>query len=192
MRYDGPLASLSERIADRLVPFTQWIDRLRMQRLPLDTPPPSHYQTYDEWLRNSRGVNAITGQRAPETDAERFRRMRGIDPVSGRPATVLNDPLFNSPSRIATAPIAPMPPPTSTTTAPSSFVRRLTFGAGVLSSRLTALGRAVRGGTPVLSAVSTMLHAIRAGSEAERSVDPDLRADAGAPSRSGTAAPRLG
>jgi hypothetical protein len=79
----------------------------------------------------------------------------------------------------------------------SSFMRRALAGAGTVASRLGAIGRAVRTGIPILSAVSTIIHAIVEAHDAEKAkfVPNDRRADL-APARPSPAhkpgGPRMG
>lgn len=176
-------------MSDRLIPFTQWLDRLRVQGLPLNTPAPPAYQTYSEWYANSRGVNPLTGERAlksygdwiferqklnlpqgtaPPAGYERyedwFRRIRGMDPITGRAISPLTDPLIVGQPRsgqtcVETTSHQRAAPGTATAT--SSFLRRAVLTAGTIASRLGGIGRGVSNALPAMGAMSTIIHAVR-------------------------------
>ncbi len=64
-----------------LKPHTAWIDHCRRAGLPLDTPAPPEYQSYDEWYRNSRGVDPYTGKdysHRKEWILDRIRELAGL------------------------------------------------------------------------------------------------------------------
>ena len=108
-----------------LKPHIAWINECRRRGWPLDTPAPPEYQSYDEWYRNTRGVNPYTGRRAlkdfgdwifeknrlglpydapapegNESEAEWFRRTRGMNPDG----TKLKDDFVEAPRRLAFGP----------------------------------------------------------------------------------------
>jgi hypothetical protein len=162
-----------------LKPYSSWLDECRRRGLS----PRAGYQTYDEWYRNTRGINLATGKRdlksygdwiaeraerglppnapAPEgyeTDADWFKRSRGLDPETGKPLT--NPTLTDAPLVRQPAP----PPPSGM----PGFMRRALTGAGSLAVRLGQVGSALRGGIPAFAAVSTLLHAIVEAREFEK------------------------
>jgi hypothetical protein len=188
-----------------LKPYTSRLDECRRRGIPRTTPPPPEYQTYDEWYRNVRGINLATGKRdlksygdwiaerierglpsdAPppegyETEADWFRRVRAIDPETGKP---LENPMIK-PTRPTPsgggAPSATLSQTAQTPTGPSGFFRRALARAGTVASRLGAIGKVFRNGSPVLSAVSSILHAIVEGQELQKEQPPsnEVRADA--------------
>jgi hypothetical protein len=114
-----------------LKPYTAWLDECRRTGISPGTPPPPEYQNYDEWYRNTRGINLETGKRdlrsyggwiaerterglpantpAPEgyeSEAEWFKRVRGIDPETGK--QLANPKLTDAPS--VRPPVTPPPP----------------------------------------------------------------------------------
>jgi hypothetical protein len=192
-----------------LLPYTDWLGECRRLGLPPETPPPPAYQTFDEWNRNSRGVNQITGQRqlksygdlimtrgklglpldaAPppgyESHDEWYRRVRALDPATGESLLYKN-----------AAPTAPA----QTATGTSGFFRQALSTAGSIASRLGAMGRGLGQAFPAIGATSTIIHAIREGHDMEktkRASPHDLRADASAATQPNTkarpAAPAIG
>lgn len=192
-----------------LKPFTDWLSHLRQQRLPLDTPPPAEHQNYFEWYQNTRGVNAITKERALknygdwlverhklglpleappppgyESYNEWYRRMRCLDPRTGKAITPLDDPLIVGTGtrprsgdgvRIKIDDGSPLEeegpgtrsPSSARGAAPSSFLRRALLAAGNIANRLAAVGGGVRNALPVMGAVSTVIHAVREGKDAQ-------------------------
>jgi hypothetical protein len=172
-----------------LKPYTAWLDECRRTGISPGTPPPPEYQSYDEWYRNTRGINLETGKRdlrsygdwiaeraerglpanapAPEgyeSQTEWFKRVRGLDPETGKPLTNPHLPDTTSVK-------APQPtPPTSSSspTGASGFMRRALTGVETVAGRLGQLGSVLRGGLPVFAAFSTLLHAIVEAKEFEK------------------------
>jgi hypothetical protein len=152
--------------------------------LPFDTSGPSRFQSLSE-ITEKAGVRHTIPLPNP-TDFDPPRRNDDAAMPRRAGSTIDGEVVRIEPKPLA-APAQPVPaaspPPSSIQTVAGTSTEIQSSGRfgplqtlGTIASRLGKIGSAVRGGLPVLNAISTVIHAIREGQDLERATGADAMA----------------